>query len=92
MAMVVKRKGHKEKFDERKLYASIYAACASAHYDEAACEKIAGKVTKKIVSSFKKKKEIQTAEIHKRTEAEIRKTNKELAFFYDQHLPNLKKL
>ncbi len=92
MATVIKRKGHKEKFDERKLYASVYAACASAHLEESSCEKVAEKITRIIRKQIKNRKEVQTSEIHKRTEKELRKIDKELAFFYDQHLPNLKKL
>ena len=92
MTVVVKRKGHKERFDERKVYGSVYAACASAHYDEIKCEKIAEEISKKIKKSIKNKKEIQSTEIRKKIEKELKKKDEELAFFYEQHLPNLKKL
>ena len=92
MVTVVKRKGHKEKFDERKLYASIYAACASAHLEELSCEKAAKKITEVVKKQIKNNKELQASEIHKKVEKELKKIDKELAFFYDQHLPNLKKL
>ena len=92
MPVVVKRKGHKEMFDEKKVYGSVYAACASAHYDEMRCEKIAEKLTKKIKKFTKIKKEIQSTEIRKKIENELKKRDEELAFFYEQHLPNLKKL
>ena len=92
MAIIVKRKGRKENFDERKVYGSVYAACASAHYDEAKCEKIADEITKKIKKFIKNKKEIKSTDICKKIEGELKKKDKELAFFYEQHLPNLKKL
>jgi len=92
MVTIVKRKGHKERFDERKVYGSVYAACASAHYDEAKCEKIADEITKKIKKFIKNKKEIKSTDICKKIEGELKKKDKELAFFYEQHLPNLKKL
>ena len=92
MPIVVKRKGHKEMFDEKKVYGSVYAACASAHYDEMYCEKTADEVTKKIKKFTKSKKEIQSTELRKKIENELKKKDEELAFFYEQHLPNLKKL
>lgn len=92
MAIIVKRKGHREKFDEKKVYGSVYAACASAHYDEMRCEKTAEELTKKIKKFVKNKKEVQSTELRRRIEDELKKKNEELAFFYEQHLPNLKKL
>jgi transcriptional regulator NrdR family protein len=92
MAIIVKRKGHKEIFDERKVYGSVYAACASAHYNEMQCEKIADGVAKKVKMFVKNKKQIQSIEIRKKIEDELKKRDEELAFFYEHHLPNLKKL
>ncbi len=92
MPIIVKRRGHKENFDERKVYGSVYAACASAHYNEMQCEKIADGVTKRVKMFVKNKKEIQSTEIRRRIEAELKKRDEELAFFYEQHLPNLKRL
>lgn len=92
MPAIVKRRGYKEKFDEKKVYGSVYAACASAHYDEMMCEKTAEDMTKKIIKFIRNKKEIQSTEIRKKIEAELKKKDEELAFFYGQHLPNLKKL
>ena len=92
MQVVVKRRGHKEMFDEKKVYGSVYAACASAHCDEMQCEKIAGEITKKVKKLVKNKKEISSTEIRKKIESELKKKDEELAFFYEQHLPNLKRL
>lgn len=92
MLPVVKRRGHIERFDSKKAYASIYAACASYHLEEKTCEKIAEKITKKINEKTRSKKEIKASEIHAIAAGELKKINSELAFFYDKHLPNLKKL
>ena len=89
---IVKRKGHTEEFDERKVYGSVYAACASAHYEEGKCELVADMVSKKIRNHVKNKKKINSEEIRKKVEEELRKKDEELAFFYEQHLPNLKRL
>ncbi len=92
MAIVVKRRGHVEGFDEKKVYGSIYAACASAHLEEKSCEKLAEKITKQVKAFATKKRELQAKEIHLYVEKELKKVDKELAFYYDQHVPNLKKL
>ena len=92
MSIIVKRKGHKERFDEKKVYGSVYAACASMHYSERKCEKTADEITRKIKNFVKNKKEIKSIDIRKKIESELKNKNKELAFFYEQHLPNLKKL
>lgn len=89
---IVKTKGHEEEFDERKVYASVYAACVSAHYNEDDCEKVAEDITKKVKKTVKSKKNIESLKIRKQIQAELKKKNKELAFFYEHHLPNLKKL
>jgi transcriptional regulator NrdR family protein len=89
---IVKTKGHTEEFDERKVYGSVYAACASAHYDEENCEKTADKVSKTIKKFVGSKKKIDSSDIRKRVESELKKKDEELAFFYEQHLPNLKQL
>ena len=89
---IVKRKGHIEEFDERKAYASVYAACASAHYDESGCEKTADSVTKAVKKLVKNKKKILSSKIRERISAELKRKDRELAFYYEQHLPNLKKL
>lgn len=92
MLPVVKRRGHIERFDRKKVYASIYAACASYHLEEKSCENIAEKTSKKLDEKIKNKKEIKASEIHALVLSELKKINSELAFFYDKHLPNLKKL
>jgi len=92
MPIIVKRKGHKEIFDEKKVYGSVYAACASAHYNEKQCQQIAEELTQKTKKFVKNRKEIQSIEIRKKIENELKKKDEELAFFYEQHLPNLKRL
>ncbi len=90
--LVVKRGGHRERFDEKKVYGSVYAACASAHYGELQCEKIADDITKNVRKFLKNKKEVKSAEIRRKIESVLKKKDKELAFFYSQHVPNLRKL
>ena len=92
MSTVVKRAGHNERFDERKVYGSVYAACASAQLLEKECENIAEKTTKKINAWLADEKEVDSIEIRKKVKTELNQINSELAFFYEKHLPNLGKL
>ena len=89
---IVKRRGRTEEFDERKVYGSVYAASASARYDEESCEKNADAVTQKVKNFLKDKNKIDSLEIRKIVISELKKKGGKLAFFYKQHLPNLKKL
>ena len=50
MTHIVKRKGHKEEYDERKVYASIFAACKNVHLNDSEAEFLADKVAKEITS------------------------------------------
>ena len=92
VASIVKRRGHQEKFDERKLYASIYGAAEAAFCDEASCELLAGKITEEIKDWVKGKKSVDSTEIRGKVITALEKKNPEIAFFYDRHLPNLRKL
>lgn len=91
-SVVVKRRGHAEGFDERKLYGSIYAACASAQCEELVCENVADKLTKQIKKWIGGKKSIDSLKIREKVKTELKKKDDELAFFYEHHLPDLKKL
>ena len=90
--LIVKRKGHTEKFDERKVYGSVYAACSSAHYGENLCEKNAEEIASKIKKFVKNKKKVDSTQIRKKIEELLKKIDEELGFFYEQHLQNLKRL
>lgn len=92
MSIVVKRKRKREKFDERKVYASVYAACASAQYSEKKCEKTAEEICKKVKTFIRNKKQIGSYDIRKKITDLLRKKSKELAYYYEEHLPNLKEL
>ena len=82
---VVKRKGHKEKFDERKLYASVYAACLLVEMKTKECEQTASHVVKKIKSEIANKKEIDAKKLHSLCVKNLKSKNKKAAFMYDTH-------
>jgi len=82
---IVKRRGHEEEFDEKKIYASCYAACLSAHVDHMKAEKICEKVSKEIKTWAKKKKTVDSSEIFNKAITILKKYNKESAFMYETH-------
>ena len=85
MTNIVKRKGHKQKFDERKLYASVYAACLSAHVDKEEAEATANLVGREIKKWMEGKKEVTSNEIFNQTGEELSHLNKDAAFMYTTH-------
>ena len=82
---IVKRKGHSEEFDERKVYASCYAACLSSHVPHMEAEKICEKVAKEIKSWAMKKKAVSSNDIFEQVTAAIKKHNEDAAFMYETH-------
>ena len=82
---VVKRKGHSEEFDERKVYASCYAACLNTQIKEEEAEKICEEVTKEIKAWARKRKVVDSSEIFRKMIAVLKKHHKDVAFMYETH-------
>ena len=83
---IVKRKGHLEKYDDRKVYGSCYAACSAAGMSEKECEATAETVTKDVNKWVKAKKNVKSSEIFRLVSKLLKKHNKEVAFLYETHL------
>jgi len=83
--MIVKRKGHTEPYDERKVYASCFFACRNSHMEEKNAEQICEKVTKYITKWAKKKKLVSSDAIFRLLAEELRKHNDDAAFMYETH-------
>lgn len=85
---IIKRKGYKEGYDEKKVYASCYGAAINCNYSERRAEKLALTVTKamnKWVSArFSKKKQISSEDI--RDQILYHLEDNEVAFMYKHHL------
>ncbi len=82
---IIKRHGKKVRFDERKLYASIYAAALTAEYGEKRSEKFASSVVKTLKKKVKNK--TVTSDFLRKHAIEIlNKKDKEVAFLYKTHL------
>ena len=83
---IVKRRGHTEKYDEKKVYGSCYYACMSANVEEKDAEKIAKDCMKKVSTWMKGKKQVTAHQIYKVTSTAIRKHDKNAAFMYETHM------
>ena len=81
----VKRRGHQEEFDERKIYASCYAACLNTQIKHTQAEKICEKVSKEVKAWAKKKKIVDSSDIFKKMITAMKKHDKNAAFMYETH-------
>jgi transcriptional regulator NrdR family protein len=83
---VIKIKGHKEEFYDKKLKLSIFAACLNAHLSDEEADIIADKVSLKVKEwIYKQEGEIGTDQIFKMASEELRKLNEAAAFMYSTH-------
>lgn len=67
MATVVKRRGHEEPFDSRKVYGSVYAACRAAHCNEPSAEETAAKVSDAVTEWVEARPRVTSDEIFNET-------------------------
>lgn len=65
MQHIVKRKGHTEPYDERKVYASVFAACQSVREPAGSSELVADKVQKEVSSWIAQKHEVTANDIRR---------------------------
>jgi len=82
---IIKRKGHEEEFDERKLYASCYSSCINADISPKKAEKICDKVAKQIKAEISSKKCVASDFIFKKAAELLEKHDKNAAFMYKTH-------
>ncbi len=84
-SIIVKRRGHEEKFDAKKLYGSVYWACKSSHLQEQFCEQTSEKVLKAVKQWLKKRKKVDSNQIFKCIVKELKKHDKDASFMYETH-------
>jgi transcriptional regulator NrdR family protein len=85
-AHVVKRMpGHSEPYDERKLYASVYAACLSLRTPAGEAELTASKVCKDIEPWLENKAEVTSIDLRHRAADHLKVYNPDAAYMYVRH-------
>ncbi len=83
--LIVKRKGHTEKFDQRKLYASVYAACLTLVMAEEEAELISLKVMQNVIDELKDQNEVNSSTIYEIAHRELETFHPEAAYMYANH-------
>lgn len=85
MTHIVKRRGHSEPFDGRKIYASCYAACRNAHLSEMLSEDISDNVQKRIEKWISKKQGVSSEEIFQESISVLKDLHPDAAFLFETH-------
>jgi transcriptional regulator NrdR family protein len=81
--VVVKRRGRTEPYDERKVYASVYAAALNCHYDERLSEEIALEAMKKVNTWARGKTQLLSQEIREHVLSVLE--DRHVALMYRHH-------
>ncbi|HMT18932.1 MAG TPA: ATP cone domain-containing protein [Candidatus Saccharibacteria bacterium] len=85
MQHIVKRAGHKEPYDERKLYASIFSACQSVREPEGSAELIAEKVARDMAEWIKTKYVVTSNDIRHQAALHLHVYHPDAAYMYLHH-------
>jgi transcriptional regulator NrdR family protein len=82
---IVKRAGHTEAYDRKKLFASIYAACLVGREATATAELIAAKVVSGTEQWLETKHEVTSNDIRRMAARFLKHYNNDAAFLYLHH-------
>ena len=83
---IVKRMaGHSEPYDERKLYASVYAACLALRAPAGEAELTASKVCKDIEPWIAGKTELTSKDLRHKAADHLKLYNPDAAYMYVRH-------
>ncbi len=85
MKHIVKRAGHSEPYDIRKLYASVYAACLSVREHPPTAELIAEEVGKGVSQWLERKHEVTSNDIRHQAAKHLQIINPDAAYMYLHH-------
>ncbi len=85
MKHIVKRAGHTEAYDERKLYASVYASALSVREPVGSAELIAGEVVKLVEEWVGARSEVTSNDIRHQAAHHLKAINPDVAFQYLHH-------
>lgn len=83
---IIKRKGHAEYFDERKLYASIYSAALNCHKSEEESEKIADETSNNVKKWLHYNPTTKSHKLKVQVIKELKEIDKDIAMMYEVHL------
>ena len=84
--IIIKRRGHREEYDNKKVYASAYAAVLNCHETEMKAEDVAKKVVKEVDKWIAKQQFVESSDIKKQLTVELSKFHEDYALMYRTHL------
>lgn len=82
---IVKRRGHTELFDERKLYASIYNALLAVRESDSEAELVSAKVVSHVNDWLSSKHEVTSKDILHQATKHLQAYNDDAAYLYLHH-------
>jgi transcriptional regulator NrdR family protein len=82
MKLIVKRKGHSEAYDAKKLYASVYAACLAVAEPSESAEMMAERVCSVVDIWLAKKHEVTSNDLRRIASGALHDINLEAAHLY----------
>jgi len=82
---IVKRHGHNEIYDEKKLYASVYSACLSVRQTSDTSELIAQRVIEDMAPWIEKKHEVTSNDIRRTAAKHLETYNPDAAQIFLHH-------
>ncbi len=85
MKLIVKRAGHNEQYDQRKLYASIFAACLAVREPAGSAELIASEVCKHVEAWLGDKHEVTSADIFRHAAKHLGVIQPDAGYIYSNH-------
>ena len=85
MKQLVKRRGHTESFEEKKLYGSILSACMSLRMKDEEAELLSETVSQEVIQAVKDIETVDAKVLHKHVVDSLHRYNPDAAFLYDTH-------
>ncbi len=85
MQHIVKRAGHSEDYDSRKVYASIYAACLSVHEPTGSAEVISSEVVNLLEQWLARKHQVTANDIRRQAAKHLEVINPDAGYQYLHH-------
>ncbi len=85
MKHIVKRKGHSEPYDIKKLYASIYSACLAVRTPEGEAELVAERVVKHVSEWLESKHEVTAHDIRAQAAKHLKAYSPDASYLYGVH-------
>ncbi len=83
---IIKRQGHKEHYDERKVYKSVYAACFVVSNDKDYCTDLSLRIAAKVTKWIHRNHEVTNEQVTMFVAKLLKQEDPDIAFLYEHHM------